>query len=188
MDNNIFPNNPHPVCTICHKKVVDSGKRAITKLRCQHFFHLDCIGSSFNMRGAMMCPNCLVDEGGKWIRCGDVEDDDDDEDNTNDDENSNNLDEFYGEDSFLSEEENDHRATAEAGGANNMRWIQQSSVPPPPIAPEMVSQRQISSSGSNVESGPLNLESLNSNEQACNNLLPCLELTLATHNSSRRMH
>ncbi|KAH0755140.1 hypothetical protein KY290_025410 [Solanum tuberosum] len=179
------------------------------------------------MRGAMMCPNCLVDEGGKWIRCGDVEDDDDDEDNTNDDENSNNLDEFYGEDSFLSEEENDHRVTAEAGGANNMRqvtdsndsrtsalsttlqlnndngrnitmnessilqqneWIQQSSVPPPPIAPEMVSQRQISSSGSNVGSGPLNLESLNSNEQACNNLLPCLELTLATHNSSRRMH
>ncbi|KAK6789890.1 hypothetical protein RDI58_013690 [Solanum bulbocastanum] len=121
----------------------------------------------------MMCPNCLVDEGGKWIRCGDVEDDDDDN-NTNDDENSNNQDEFYGEDSFLSEEENDHRATAEAGGANNMRWIQQLSVPPPPI--------QISSSGSNVGSGP------NSNEQACSNLLPCLELTLATHNSSRRMH
>ncbi|KAH0673121.1 hypothetical protein KY284_024208 [Solanum tuberosum] len=161
------------------------------------------------MRGAMMCPNCLVDEGGKWIRCGDVEDDDDDDyNNTNDDENNNNMDEFYGEDSFLSEEENDHRATAEAGGSNNMRqvtdsndsrtsapsttlqlnndngrnitmnessilqqneWIQQLSVPPPPIAPAM---------GSNV----------GSNEQARNNLLPCLELTLATHNSSSRMH
>lgn len=29
--------------------------------------HADCIGSAFNMKGAMQCPNCRKVENGQWL-------------------------------------------------------------------------------------------------------------------------
>ena len=31
------------------------------------FFLLDCIGSAFNAKGAMQCPNCRKIEKGRWL-------------------------------------------------------------------------------------------------------------------------
>ncbi|KAK9673141.1 hypothetical protein RND81_12G149200 [Saponaria officinalis] len=53
-------------CSICLEFVTDSGERSRAKLQCGHEFHLDCIGSAFNSKGAMQCPNCRKIEKGQW--------------------------------------------------------------------------------------------------------------------------
>ncbi|XP_039031108.1 E3 ubiquitin-protein ligase RFI2-like isoform X1 [Hibiscus syriacus] len=54
-------------CSICLDLVSDTGARSWAKLHCGHQFHLDCIGSAFNMKGAMQCPNCRKVEKGQWL-------------------------------------------------------------------------------------------------------------------------
>ncbi|XP_039162191.1 E3 ubiquitin-protein ligase RFI2-like [Eucalyptus grandis] len=54
-------------CSICLEVVTDNGDRAWAKLQCGHQFHLDCIGSAFNCKGAMQCPNCRKTEKGQWL-------------------------------------------------------------------------------------------------------------------------
>lgn len=54
-------------CSICLELVVDDGSRSSAKLQCGHQFHLDCIGSAFNMKGTMQCPNCRNVEKGQWL-------------------------------------------------------------------------------------------------------------------------
>lgn len=56
-----------PSCSICLEFVIDRGERSIAKLQCGHEFHLDCIGSAFNAKGAMQCPNCRKIEKGRWL-------------------------------------------------------------------------------------------------------------------------
>ncbi|XP_065852414.1 E3 ubiquitin-protein ligase RFI2 [Euphorbia lathyris] len=54
-------------CSICLEVVTDNGDRSWAKLHCGHQFHLDCIGSAFNIKGAMQCPNCRKIEKGQWL-------------------------------------------------------------------------------------------------------------------------
>ncbi|KAK1388456.1 E3 ubiquitin-protein ligase RFWD3 [Heracleum sosnowskyi] len=54
-------------CSICLDIVSDHGDRSWAKLHCGHLFHLDCIGSAFNVKGAMQCPNCRKIEKGQWL-------------------------------------------------------------------------------------------------------------------------
>ncbi|GAV79002.1 zf-RING_2 domain-containing protein [Cephalotus follicularis] len=54
-------------CSICLEIVTDNGDRSWAKLQCGHQFHLDCIGSAFNTKGAMQCPNCRKIEKGQWL-------------------------------------------------------------------------------------------------------------------------
>ncbi|KAL6646263.1 hypothetical protein ACP70R_017871 [Stipagrostis hirtigluma subsp. patula] len=55
-------------CSICLDPVVcRGGGRSVAKLQCGHEFHLDCIGSAFNAKGAMQCPNCRKIEKGRWL-------------------------------------------------------------------------------------------------------------------------
>lgn len=54
-------------CSICLEPVTDNGDRSWAKLQCGHEFHLDCIGSAFNTKGAMQCPNCRKIEKGQWL-------------------------------------------------------------------------------------------------------------------------
>nr|CAB3473103.1 unnamed protein product [Digitaria exilis] len=55
-------------CSICLDTVVpDSEERSTARLKCGHEFHLDCIGSAFNAKGIMQCPNCRKIEMGNWI-------------------------------------------------------------------------------------------------------------------------
>ncbi|KAH9755246.1 RING-type domain-containing protein [Citrus sinensis] len=54
-------------CSICLELVTDNGDRSWAKLQCGHQFHLDCIGSAFNSKGAMQCPNCRKIEKGQWL-------------------------------------------------------------------------------------------------------------------------
>ncbi|KAF5739877.1 hypothetical protein HS088_TW12G01088 [Tripterygium wilfordii] len=54
-------------CSICLEAVTDNGDRSWAKLQCGHKFHLDCIGSAFNIKGAMQCPNCRKIEKGQWL-------------------------------------------------------------------------------------------------------------------------
>ncbi|GLU07387.1 hypothetical protein SLE2022_243470 [Rubroshorea leprosula] len=54
-------------CSICLDIVSDNGGRSWAKLQCGHEFHLDCIGSAFNVKGAMQCPNCRKVERGQWL-------------------------------------------------------------------------------------------------------------------------
>ncbi|KAM0031455.1 putative chromatin regulator PHD family [Helianthus debilis subsp. tardiflorus] len=54
-------------CSICLEDVTDCGDRAFAKLHCGHQFHLDCIGSAFNVKGIMQCPNCRKIEKGQWL-------------------------------------------------------------------------------------------------------------------------
>ncbi|XP_038993979.1 E3 ubiquitin-protein ligase RFI2-like isoform X2 [Hibiscus syriacus] len=54
-------------CSICLESVTDNGDRSCAKLQCGHQFHLDCIGSAFNIKGAMQCPNCRKIEKGQWL-------------------------------------------------------------------------------------------------------------------------
>lgn len=54
-------------CSICLEVVADNGDRSWAKLQCGHQFHLDCIGSAFNVKGVMQCPNCRKIEKGQWL-------------------------------------------------------------------------------------------------------------------------
>ncbi|KAL3814665.1 hypothetical protein ACJIZ3_015933 [Penstemon smallii] len=54
-------------CSICLEVVTDNGDRSWAKLQCGHQFHLDCIGSAFNVKGSMQCPNCRKIEKGQWL-------------------------------------------------------------------------------------------------------------------------
>ncbi|KMZ63499.1 hypothetical protein ZOSMA_401G00080 [Zostera marina] len=55
------------LCSICRNPVMEErGNRSTARLACGHLFHLDCIGSSFNARRRMQCPNCFKVEDGKW--------------------------------------------------------------------------------------------------------------------------
>ncbi|KAM7273497.1 hypothetical protein ACFE04_028161 [Oxalis oulophora] len=54
-------------CSICLEIVADDGDRSWAKLQCGHRFHLDCIGSAFNVKGTMQCPNCRKIEKGQWL-------------------------------------------------------------------------------------------------------------------------
>ncbi|XVE63068.1 hypothetical protein DITRI_Ditri06bG0170100 [Diplodiscus trichospermus] len=54
-------------CSICLETVADNGDRSWAKLQCGHQFHLDCIGSAFNVKGSMQCPNCRKIEKGQWL-------------------------------------------------------------------------------------------------------------------------
>ncbi|KAH6762525.1 hypothetical protein C2S52_019958 [Perilla frutescens var. hirtella] len=58
---------PAVACSICLEAVADNGDRSWAKLQCGHQFHLDCIGSAFNIKGAMQCPNCRKIEKGQWL-------------------------------------------------------------------------------------------------------------------------
>ncbi|KAL4202759.1 hypothetical protein AMTRI_Chr02g222760 [Amborella trichopoda] len=59
--------SPSVSCSICLEVVTEGGDRSIAKLRCSHEFHLDCIGSEFNAKGVMQCPNCRKVEKGQWL-------------------------------------------------------------------------------------------------------------------------
>ncbi|KAK9055826.1 hypothetical protein SSX86_026911 [Deinandra increscens subsp. villosa] len=59
--------SPPAPCSICLDLVTDDGERSVAKLHCGHKFHLDCIGSAFNTKGAMQCPNCRKVESGRWL-------------------------------------------------------------------------------------------------------------------------
>lgn len=72
-------------CSVCLEEVAADSRRSTAKLQCGHEFHLDCIGSVFNAKGAMQCPNCRDVENGEWrfadnefIRGGNDVDDDPD--------------------------------------------------------------------------------------------------------------
>ncbi|CAA7388827.1 unnamed protein product [Spirodela intermedia] len=54
-------------CSICLEAVKDDGERSTAKLLCGHQFHLDCVGSAFNAKGVMQCPNCRKIEKGNWL-------------------------------------------------------------------------------------------------------------------------
>nr|XP_010905848.1 uncharacterized protein LOC105032943 isoform X1 [Elaeis guineensis] len=70
-------------CSICLELVLNRGDRSTARLQCGHEFHLgweiwmachmgnarlrDCIGSAFNAKGAMQCPNCRKVEKGRWL-------------------------------------------------------------------------------------------------------------------------
>ncbi|CAD6231393.1 unnamed protein product [Miscanthus lutarioriparius] len=55
-------------CSICLDTVVaGSEERSTARLQCGHEFHLDCIGSAFNAKGIMQCPNCRTVENGNWL-------------------------------------------------------------------------------------------------------------------------
>ncbi|OEL33671.1 hypothetical protein BAE44_0005310 [Dichanthelium oligosanthes] len=55
-------------CSICLDTVVaGGGERSTARLQCGHEFHLDCIGSAFNAKGIMQCPNCRKIEMGNWL-------------------------------------------------------------------------------------------------------------------------
>ncbi|KAJ6800975.1 uncharacterized protein M6B38_201430 [Iris pallida] len=54
-------------CSICLDVVKSGGKRSTAKLQCGHEFHLDCIGSAFNAKGVMQCPNCREIGKGNWL-------------------------------------------------------------------------------------------------------------------------
>ncbi|CAN4093245.1 unnamed protein product [Withania somnifera] len=117
MNNNVFPNGIDDAhnCTVCLEEVIDNAARSITKLLCGHFFHADCIGSEFNARGRMICPNCrVIEDEGNWMRFENFEDDDYEE--TSDE------DEYYEEHSSTHEEERELDAMNEAydGGASNV--------------------------------------------------------------------
>ncbi|EOA18011.1 hypothetical protein CARUB_v10006446mg [Capsella rubella] len=56
------------VCVICQESIADNDdERTIVNLRCNHVFHLDCIGSFFNSKNKMECPCCRHTEKGDWL-------------------------------------------------------------------------------------------------------------------------
>ncbi|XP_047313231.1 E3 ubiquitin-protein ligase RFI2-like [Impatiens glandulifera] len=67
MDDGDGGKSSYVPCSICLDDVADDGKRSWAKLRCGHQFHLDCIGSAFNVKGSMQCPNCRKIEKGQWL-------------------------------------------------------------------------------------------------------------------------
>lgn len=67
IDLNVEPEESCISCSICLDLVTNGGERSSAKLKCGHEFHLDCIGSAFNMKGMMQCPNCREIENGRWL-------------------------------------------------------------------------------------------------------------------------
>uniref|UniRef100_A0A7N0UGW5 RING-type domain-containing protein n=2 Tax=Kalanchoe fedtschenkoi TaxID=63787 RepID=A0A7N0UGW5_KALFE len=63
----LSPNPSFISCSICREAVLNDAQRSCAKLKCGHQFHLDCIGSAFNLKGAMQCPNCQTVEKGHWL-------------------------------------------------------------------------------------------------------------------------
>ncbi|XP_043708512.1 E3 ubiquitin-protein ligase RFI2-like isoform X2 [Telopea speciosissima] len=63
----LFLSSSSVSCSICLELVKDNGDRSRAKLQCGHEFHLDCIGSAFNAKGVMQCPNCRKIEKGQWL-------------------------------------------------------------------------------------------------------------------------
>ncbi|KAK2645851.1 hypothetical protein Ddye_021046 [Dipteronia dyeriana] len=59
--------NPEPLCSICLEGVSGTCGRPVVTLLCSHVFHLDCIGSAFNVTGIMQCPNCRQIQKGEWL-------------------------------------------------------------------------------------------------------------------------
>lgn len=55
------------ICSICLDAVAADLDRSTAKLQCGHEFHLDCIGSAFNVKKVMQCPNCRKVETGRWL-------------------------------------------------------------------------------------------------------------------------
>ncbi|KAG7579198.1 Zinc finger RING-type [Arabidopsis thaliana x Arabidopsis arenosa] len=55
-------------CSICRGTLVNENdiQRTLVTLKCAHKFHLDCIGSAYNAKGFMECPNCRSIEPGEW--------------------------------------------------------------------------------------------------------------------------
>ncbi|XP_060215458.1 E3 ubiquitin-protein ligase RFI2-like [Lycium barbarum] len=232
MADKTFPNDIQdaPNCTICLDEVVDNAQRSITKLLCGHFFHTDCIGSHFNTRGMMICPNCrIIEEEGDWrFFEGPESEDEESSDEELTPEEVMELDarmEVYnagGDINMSQEDENDpltsgliddHQSTPpnihhstpkimnggrtifshtfvhESSRLPDDDWIQHLRqllpvAPPSPIAPQMVDQSQrrplrtFEITGPNIGSGQVNGEASTLHEQACNNSLPSLELTL----------
>lgn len=43
------------------------GKYYVSYLFCLCMINTDCIGSAFNIKGAMQCPNCRKIEKGQWL-------------------------------------------------------------------------------------------------------------------------
>ncbi|CAA0362064.1 unnamed protein product [Arabidopsis thaliana] len=56
------------LCSICRGALVNENdvQRTLVTLKCVHKFHLDCIGSAYNAKGFMECPNCRNIEPGHW--------------------------------------------------------------------------------------------------------------------------
>lgn len=61
------PMEKEVLCSICLEIVASGGDRSTAQLKCGHEFHLDCIGSAFNVKGVMQCPNCRKVEKGNWL-------------------------------------------------------------------------------------------------------------------------
>ncbi|KAK0607458.1 hypothetical protein LWI29_015400 [Acer saccharum] len=59
--------NPEPLCSICLEEISATCGRTVVTLQCSHIFHLDYIGSAFNVAGIMQCPNCRQIENGEWL-------------------------------------------------------------------------------------------------------------------------
>ena len=53
-------------CPICLEAVAEGEGRSTAALACGHRFHLSCIGSAFNAKGAMVCPLCRAEEEDEW--------------------------------------------------------------------------------------------------------------------------
>ena len=53
-------------CPICLDPVTEGEGRSTAALACGHKFHLSCIGSAFNAKGAMVCPLCRREEDDEW--------------------------------------------------------------------------------------------------------------------------
>ncbi|PWA67427.1 zinc finger, RING/FYVE/PHD-type [Artemisia annua] len=84
-DNSSSPSSPSlgcassVPCSICFDLVIDDGDRSIAKLNCGFcddemliafrlgIYKRDCIGSAFNTKGSMQCPNCRKVESGRWL-------------------------------------------------------------------------------------------------------------------------
>ncbi|CAL5063434.1 unnamed protein product [Urochloa decumbens] len=62
-------------CSICLDSVLAAspGTRSVATLQCGHTFHLDCIGSAFNAKGIMQCPNCRHTENGNWLTANELQ-------------------------------------------------------------------------------------------------------------------
>ncbi|KAM1613675.1 hypothetical protein ACFX1Z_002171 [Malus domestica] len=53
-------------CFTCMEGVSDDCGGTVVKLQCSDLFHLNCIGSAFNIKGIVECPICSELEDGVW--------------------------------------------------------------------------------------------------------------------------
>ncbi|CAH8276885.1 unnamed protein product [Arabidopsis lyrata] len=54
-------------CAVFFEPLANDAKRTVVNLQCSHRFHLDCVGSFFNIKNKMECPCCRQIEKGKWL-------------------------------------------------------------------------------------------------------------------------